>query len=108
MFITFEVCVFSTAVPSTKLFARGGGKCPLDKDFFLFFELWGMAVWLDAHQDPVAAIHTTPSCIRCTPPRLRPSLRASAQGATSRSCARRDVTGDGGPKLLLADVNPTP
>jgi hypothetical protein len=34
------------------------------------------------------------------------SLRAAAQGATSRSCARRDVTGDGGPKLLLADVNP--
>ena len=31
-----------------------------------------MAVWLDAHQDPVAAIHTTPSCIRCTPPRMRP------------------------------------
>ena len=38
-------------------------------------------------------------------PAHAPSLRAAAQGATSRSCARRDVTGDGDPKLLVADQN---
>jgi len=94
-----------------------------------------MAVWLDAHQDPVAAIHTTPSCIRCasTPPHLRPPARGLLRAApvgrswpapgavhcthisptarapppsaplrTPRLC---DVTGDGDPKLLVADQN---
>jgi Bardet-Biedl syndrome 1 protein len=41
-----------------------------------------MAVWLDAHTDAMAAIHTTPSCIRMC-----------------------DITGDGDPKLLVADQN---
>jgi Bardet-Biedl syndrome 1 protein len=41
-----------------------------------------MAVWLDAWLDPVSSIHTVPSCIRLV-----------------------DVTGDGDPKLLVADQN---
>ncbi|KAJ1482610.1 ciliary BBSome complex subunit 1-domain-containing protein [Baffinella frigidus] len=41
-----------------------------------------MAVWLDAYRDPVASIYTTASCIRLA-----------------------DVTGDGDPKLLVADQN---
>lgn len=41
-----------------------------------------MAVWLDAWHDPVASIHTVSSCIRLV-----------------------DVTGDGDPKLLVADQN---
>ena len=42
------------------------------------------ALWLDAWHDPVASIHTTSSCIRVA-----------------------DVTGDGDPKLLVADQNRT-
>ena len=94
-----------------------------------------MAVWLDAHQDPVAAIHTTPSCIRCSSPHsrlpARGPLRAAPVGRSwlARCCSymagadgappaqrsehhirRRaprlcDVTGDGDPKLLVADQN---
>ena len=41
-----------------------------------------MAVWLDAHKDAMASIQTTPSCIRLC-----------------------DITGDGDPKLLVADQN---
>jgi Bardet-Biedl syndrome 1 protein len=42
------------------------------------------ALWLNAWHDPVASIHTVSSCIRIA-----------------------DVTGDGDPKLLIADQNRT-
>ena len=103
--------------------------CACCSAFVRQFEWWVMAVWLDAHQDPVAAIHTTPSCIRCSAPHPRPPSHGPPRGAqlawrpvlcmrsgspTSRARALIralphprlcDVTGDGDPKLLVADQN---
>ena len=61
-----------------------GGRA-LEEDSFethSSFPCKDMAVWLDAWYDPVASIHTVASCIRLV-----------------------DVTGDGDPKLLVADQN---